>query len=97
MPKLDAFPLFRCLRCRAIGDVGATSASSLPLSWQNETGQHLIAFLPRCEFVSTTLCVTLPRDPLALALEWLRANASEKAIRVCDFVLALFHVKPSGA
>jgi hypothetical protein len=82
---------------RAAGAVGLISSSSVPLSWQHETWQRWIAFAQPREFVSTTLCVTLPLDPLALALEWLRANASEKAICVCYFVLALFHVKPSGA
>jgi len=81
----------------AVGDDGVTSSSSVPLSWQHETWQHSIVFLRRCESVSTTLCVILPLDPLALTLECLRANVSEKAICVSYFALALFHVKPSGA
>jgi hypothetical protein len=78
-------------------DKGVISFSSVPLSWQPETWQRWIAFAQPREFVSTTLFVIPPLDPLAWALEWLRANASEKAIYVCYFVLALFRVKPSGA
>jgi hypothetical protein len=46
-------------------DKGVISFSSVPLSWQPETWQRWIAFAQPREFVSTTLFVIPPLDPLA--------------------------------